>query len=499
MMHAPTTRRVVALAVSVVLSEHCLASGVPPEALRSDAAGLRVEGYEPGSIMVRFEPDATEEQRRLALTTAGGNIRRQYPTIPGLVCMTITIPVPLAIDAISRIEGVRYAEPNHFVYAAGIPNDPQFSWLWGMHNTGQMVNGDPGVANADIDAPAAWDVFTGDPNMVVAVLDTGVNYLHPELAGNMWSNPGEIPANGVDDDENGYVDDVHGWDFWNNDGNPMDDHGHGTFCAGVIGARGNNGIGIAGVNWRCKIMALKFFSGSIQATIEGAVAAIDYAVSNGARVSSNSWYAGASLALEDAVDSAHAAGHLIVAAAANFATNNDLIPYYPASYAHDNVIAVGGSTNDDELASFSNYGAVSVDLLAPAVNVYSCWINNGYLWGDGTSAATPHVAGAAALLLGQNSAASYLQVRGDILATARPVPAAQGRCVTGGVLNVARALRRSMCPADFNQDEFVDAIDYDLFMNAWLLNSPSADSNGDGFTDAIDYDNFIVAWLLGNC
>ncbi|MCC6425439.1 MAG: S8 family serine peptidase [Phycisphaerales bacterium] len=453
--------------------------------------------FDPVSIMVRFEPEATAEQRQAVFAAACGQIRRQYRTIPGLVSVVIGIPVPEALAAIRGMPGVRYAEPNHFVHLAGIPNDVNFPRLWGMHNTGQTVNGDPGILDADIDAPEAWDLFTGDPNMVIAVLDTGVSYQHPELVSNMWTNPGEIAGNGVDDDQNGYIDDVRGWDFWNNDNDPIDDHGHGTFCAGVIGARGNNVSGITGVNWRCKVMALKFFSGNIQATIEGAVAALDYAVSNGAPISSHSWYTSSPLVLEDAVDAAHAAGHLIVAAAANFATDNDVTPYYPASFPHDNVIAVGGCTNDDTLAWFSNYGAVSVDLLAPALNVYSCWINNGYLWGDGTSAATPHVAGAAALVLGRSPGKSCLQIRGEILATVRPVAAAQGRCVTGGVLNVGQALRRSICAADFDYSGFVDTDDFDAFVHAFEAGTGGADIDGSGFVDTDDYDAFVEAFEKG--
>lgn len=461
------------------------------------ATGIQRTDHASGSVMVRFEDDVTADQQEKALGTVGGHVRRRYRMLPGVVCVEIAGPVSEAIAAVMGAPGVRYAEPNYFVYAADIPNDAKFSWLWGMHNTGQTVNGDPGVPNADIDAPRAWDLFTGSPSTVIAVLDTGVSYLHPELAGNIWTNPGEIAGNGVDDDANGYVDDIHGWDFWSNDGDPLDDHGHGTFCAGVIGARGNNLAGIAGVNWQCRIMAVKFFSANIQATIEGAVAAIDYAVSNGAHVSSNSWYAGASAILDEAVLRARGEGHLIVAAAANFATNNDVVPYYPASYPYDNIIAVGGSNNDDALAWFSNYGAFSVDLLAPAVNVYSCWIGNGYLWGDGTSAATPHVAGAAALLWGKTPQKTYLQIRGEILSTVRTVPAALGRCATGGVLNVGRALVRSLCPADFDFSGFVDTDDFDAFVQAFEAGAGSADVDSSGYVDTDDYDVFVRAYEQG--
>lgn len=401
-----------------------------------------MQRFDPHSILVRFEAAEPEPVRDLALAAVGGQIVHEFVTVPGLAHVRIAVPVAEAIATLTGFPGVIYAEPDYIVRLANTPNDPQFNRLWGLHNIGQIVNGDPGTPDADIDAPQAWDLFTGDPNVVIAVVDTGVNYLHPDIAANAWINPGEIAGNGQDDDGNGYIDDIRGWDFFHNDADPMDDHGHGTFCAGVIGAVGNNGVGISGVNWRCKIMALKFISANNEGTIEGAIAAIEYAVANGARVSNHSWIATYSQSLQDVVTSAAAAGHLLVAASGNFGTDNDINPFYPAAFEDDNVIAVGGIDNDDNMPSFSNYGAESVDLVAPAVNVYSCW-TTGYDYGTGTSAAAPHVTGVAALLFGRNPTWTYRQARGCIFSYVRRLPGLVGRVATGGVLNAGQAMRRS--------------------------------------------------------
>jgi serine protease len=213
---------------------------------------------------------------------------------------------------------VLYAEPNYTVRALAVPNDPMFPQLWGM---------------PQIKATNAWDRATGSDDIVVCVIDTGVDYNHPDLAGNMWTNPGEVPGNGVDDDGNGYVDDVHGYDFVNNDGDPMDDHGHGTHCSGTIGGIGNNGVGVAGVNWKVRIMALKFLSASGGGSTADAIDAVNYSVQMGVRVSNNSWGGGGySAALYDAINAGKTVGQLFCAAAGNDTNDNDANPSYPASY-----------------------------------------------------------------------------------------------------------------------------------------------------------------------
>ncbi len=268
-------------------------------------------------------------------------------------------------EAIKKYRGdprIEYIEPNYILRADEvIPNDPSFPLLWGLHNTGQSG----GTPDADIDAPEAWSFQTG-AQVVIGVIDTGVDRTHPDLAANMWTNPGEIAGNGLDDDGNGYVDDVHGWDFVNGDNDPMDDHGHGTHCAGTIAGIGDNGIGVAGVCWHARVMALKFLDAGGYGTTSAAVLAVEYATANGARLTSNSWGGGSySQALYDAIAAARDAGVLFIAAAGNDAVNNDLYPHYPSSYDLDNIIAVAATDRYDDLADFSCYGAASVDVGAP--------------------------------------------------------------------------------------------------------------------------------------
>ena len=279
-----------------------------------------------------------------------------------------------------------------------LPNDTYFNLEWGLHNTGQTIQGQVGIADADIDCPEAWDLSTGNASFVIADIDTGMQWTHPDLDGNVWSNPGEIAGNGIDDDGNGYIDDTRGWDFYSVDNNPDDGDGHGTHTAGTIGAEGNNGIGVVGVNWQCKIMPLRFL-GPFGGSTSDAILAVNYAAAKGVRVSNNSWGGGGfSQGLFDAINAAKAVGHVFVAAAGNNGSNNDSSPFYPASYNLDNLISVAATDNRDNRASFSNYGAVSVDLGAPGVNVASTYTASGYAYLSGTSMATPHVTGVVALV-----------------------------------------------------------------------------------------------------
>lgn len=334
---------------------------------------------------------------------------------------------------------VAYAEPDFRIKLEATVNDPSFSALWGLHNTGQTG----GTVDADIDAPEAWDRTMGSANVVVGVIDTGVDYTHGDLAANMWTNSGEIPGNGVDDDGNGYVDDIHGYDFVNGDGDPMDDHYHGTHCAGTIGAEGNNGVGVIGVSPEVTIMALKFLDASGNGWTSDAVSAIYYAMANGATLTSNSWGGGGySQALYDAIQAAGNEGQLFVAAAGNDGVNTDYSPSYPAAYTLDNIISVAATDHNDQHASFTNFGAVSVDLAAPGVSIYSTIPGNGYGTLSGTSMATPHVAGAAALLYAYNPSATAEEVRNAILSGVAPAgdDFITQYTATGGQLNVAGAM-----------------------------------------------------------
>ena len=373
----------------------------------------------------------------------GGEIRYTYDIIPAIAAL---IPAS-ALDELEDDADVERVEADHLVYAdpAVTPNDPRFPDLWGLHNTGQTG----GTPDADIDTPEAWDITTGSPTVTVAVTDTGVQVApgfsgnvetHPDLAANLWVNPGEVAGNGVDDDGNGYVDDVHGWNFYDNAAwlfysSSEDDHG--THVAGTIAAVGNNGIGVTGVSWQARLMVLKFIGPSGGYTSD-AIAAVEYATNKGAHVINASWGGGGfSQALKNAIE---ACGCVFAAAAGNSGVNTDTSPHYPSSYSSANLVSVAATDHNDGLASFSNYGAASVDLGAPGVSILSTLPMSTYGHFSGTSMATPHVSGVASLVYAQSPALTPLQVKDRILDAVDLIAALGGITVTGGRLNAANAL-----------------------------------------------------------
>jgi len=315
---------------------------------------------------------------------------------------------------------IEYFEPNFISELTRLPDDASFSQLWGLHNTGQTG----GTIDADIDAPEAWDLATGSAHIVVGVIDTGVDYTHPDLAANIWTNPGEIAGNLIDDDANGFADDVHGYDFINDDSDPMDDNRHGTHVSGTIAGVGNNGQGLAGVNWSSSIMPLKFLSAEGSGSTADAVRALNYATMMrstygvNVRLTSNSWGGGGySQALYAAIQASGEAGMLFVAAAGNSSRDTGASPSYPASYDLPNIISVAATDHNDRLPAFSNYGATSVDLAAPGVGIYSAVPNGGYGSLSGTSMAAPHVAGVVALLWSNAPEATPAQIGNALLRT----------------------------------------------------------------------------------
>ena len=396
--------------------------------------------YQAGEALVKFKAGADNDERAMALAAAGCQERKRFALVPGLSRVTITSGASVAatLAALRANPSVLYAEPNYVVSAqATIPNDPRFAELYGLNNTGQTG----GTADADIDAPEAWDLQTG-ASVAVAVIDTGLDYNHQDIVGNVWTNPGEIAGNGIDDDNNGYIDDTRGWDFVNNDNNPFDDNNHGTHVSGTIAAMGNNGVGVVGVNWTARIMPLKFLSATGSGTTADAIEAISYSVLMGARVSSNSWGGGGfSQALSDAIAAGGAAGQVFVAAAGNATNNNDVTPSYPCSYTLSNIICVAATDDDDLLATFSNYGAASVDLGAPGVSILSTTPANTYSSFSGTSMATPHVSGVAALALASDSALTAADLKALILNNTDPIAALAGLTVSGGRLNAFKTVQ----------------------------------------------------------
>jgi subtilisin family serine protease len=394
--------------------------------------------YVPGEFIIKFTPGTSDNVKTLILTDLDAEDIRGFGRIKAALKRSGSLTVEEAIARYQDHPNVEFIEPNYVLTANETPNDTRYPELWGMNNTGQTG----GTAGADISAEMAWDVFTGNPNIVVGVIDTGVDYNHLDLVDNMWTNPGEIPANGVDDDGNGYVDDIHGWDFYNDDNDPMDDNGHGTHCSGTIGGTGNNATGVAGVNWQVRIMALKFLSGSGSGSTADAVAAVEYATDMAlrypgeVRLTSNSWGGGGfSQALYDAIADAQSAEMLFVAAAGNSSSNNDVSPHYPSNYDLDNIISVAATNHNDDLAGFSSYGVTTVDLAAPGVDILSTVPGNSYSLASGTSMATPHVAGVAALTFGRFPAVSALDAKSLILSGADPLDNLAGVVLTGARLN----------------------------------------------------------------
>ena len=398
----------------------------------------------PGELLVGFRGDVSAADQKNILKSVGATDKKDFKKIHGSLLHVSPNAVAATIDKLQNDPRVRYAEPNFVVHALTLPNDPAFGNLWGLSNTGQPIQGLTGTPGDDIHAAQAWNTTTGSPAVTVAVIDTGVDYTHPDLSSNIWTNPGEscpgCSTDGIDNDHNGYVDDWHGWDFVGNDNNPMDDHGHGTHVAGTIGASGNNGLGITGVNWNVRIMPVKFLNAQGSGTTADAVSAVLYAAQNGADVMNNSWAGGDySQALADAITFAGQHNSLFVAAAGNDGTNNDTTPTYPASYNLPNVVSVAATDNTDGLAYFSNTGRQSVDLGAPGVNIYSTWPGGGYQWLSGTSMATPHVAGAAALLKAEFPSATAVGLKALLLNTVDPKPSLANTTASGGRLDVGTA------------------------------------------------------------
>ncbi|MDC0936832.1 S8 family serine peptidase [Pirellulales bacterium] len=396
--------------------------------------------YSSDSIIVRLaDPAASLE------TIANTQLHAPLANLPMFrkVELGAGITVADAIAVYSSHPSVAYAEPDYAINLTIEPDDTQYDELWGLHNTGQTG----GIVDIDIDAPEAWEVTQGSSSTVVAVIDTGVDYRHPDLASNIWVNSAEQDgAPGVDDDGNGYIDDIHGYDFFNRDGDPLDDHNHGTHVAGTIGAAGNNAAGVVGVNWEVQIMALKFLSAQGSGSVSGAIEAVNYAVANGASISNNSWgdY-NFSLALRDAIADADEAGHIVVAAAGNgnfqgIEVDNDQFPFYPASYEVDNVISVAAIDHSGAKAGFSNYGASSVDVGAPGVSILSTLIGSGYGTFSGTSMASPHVAGVTALVRGLYPDWTHHDVIAQVVGTTDPLASLDGITVTGGRVNAATAV-----------------------------------------------------------
>lgn len=427
-------------------------------------------------VLVKLQAGKTEEDLQAMLKSYGVAILREL-TLPGHYIVSLKAPtldaVPEALSVFSgEAELLAYVEPDYFSYITAVPNDTRWSDLWGMRK---------------INATGAWDVTTGSTNVSVAVIDTGIDLTHPDLVANLWKNAAEANGTaGVDDDGNGYIDDVNGWDFVNNDKTPADDNSHGTHCAGTIGAVGNNSNGVAGVCWKVRLMALKAGDADGALAYSDLVDAVRYAADKGAKVISASYGStGKSDTERDAIVYANSKGVLFVAAAGNDGVNNDLTPFYPAGYDVPNIVSVAATDQNDALASFSNYGKTSVDLTAPGVGIYSTIPGGNIDSKQGTSMATPHVAGAAALLLSAKPTLTHLQLKEALLNTVDALPALAAKTVSGGRLNVKKLIALQ----DSDNDGMPD--DWEL-ANGLNPNNPfdaTLDPDNDHLNNRGEYEN----------
>ena len=436
--------RAVAAALFVLLASIAGHTQTPPAA-PVDAPSV------PDEILVRFGRgmDATAVNDRVV--QLGARVVKSLDAVEGLYLIKLPagLDLPQARATFARVAGVLYAEPNYLLYSTATPNDPQYTNQWGLHNTGQSA----GTPGADIHAPEAWDITTGSSSVVVAVIDTGIDYNHPDLAANMFRNEADCNANGVDDDGNGYIDDCYGIDTANDDSDPLDDHNHGTHVSGTIGAVGNNGVGVAGVNWNVKLMGCKFLDAAGTGVTSNAIDCLTYIgvmKDRGVNIvaTNNSWGGDVySQALYDAIDAQRQRGILFIAAAGNAGSDNDTAGSYPSNYDLPNVIAVAATTRTDARASFSNYGRRTVHIGAPGSEIVSTvrsTVGTGYGTLSGTSMATPHVTGVAALLKAQDSNRDWRAIKNLILAGADAIASLANATVTGRRLNA----RGSMTCAD---------------------------------------------------
>lgn len=415
--------------------------------------------FAPDRLLVRFKQSASRQQRAAVRRSLGAARARTY-AVPGLELLSLPKDVSVA-DARASLEhnlAVAYAEPDYLFTTTYTPNDSQFGQLWGLNNTGQTITTPKGSftgsSDADIDAPEAWNVNPGgSAGVTVAVLDTGVDLTHPDLSQNIWSNPGETgggkETNGLDDDNNGYTDDWRGWDFIGADNDPSPVQSHGTHVSGTIAGRANNSVGVAGVAFNSKIMPLQAFqpdgSGAYSSDL---IAGFEYAGKNGAKVLNGSFGGPAEgQAFGDTIRAFPNTLFVVAAGNSNYDNDNSSQASFPCAVTAPNLVCVAASDQNDGKASFSSYGATTVDLAAPGVNILSSVPGGTYEYMNGTSMATPHVAGAAALLFAVDPSASTAQVKRALLDTVDPLPAFAGKTVTGGRLNLASAVNKIAPPA----------------------------------------------------
>jgi thermitase len=485
---------------------------------KSPKSGAGREGAHeriPGELIIQLKKEAVSSStagdralRSLLSKSFSVTALRTSQIDPGLKVARLKkdTDVEKAIALLKDQPGIEHVEPNYVVRILGMPNDPSFSDLWGLQNVGQTDAAAPGMAasagrpGADVGVLPLWrQGIRGSHRVVVAVIDTGIDWAHEDLVDNLYTNPGEsgpLATNGIDDDRNGFIDDVHGWNFALDENNrpqsnndSTDDQGHGTHVAGTIGARGDNGIGIVGVNWEVSLLPVKFLNRRGMGGTAGAIESVRYATRMGVNIMNNSWGGGPhSPLLEQAIRDARDAGILFVAASGNELQNNDRTLTYPASYDLDNVLSVGAMDNQGRMSVWrspdrwnpgrtivsggSNYGRTQVDVFAPGTKIKSAFPGNKlcqripppappatpapcripadlYLTWNGTSMATPHASGVAALLLSANPWMTYSELKSRMMRTAIPTRSLRDRGVSGGYVNAHHALNDIVTPAEY--------------------------------------------------
>ena len=422
-----------------------------------DIALTETNGFGRPEILVKFKSGVSNDALQTLSERLNDRIEDRIENAPGWAAIDDLDNADAAqtVAQYLALPEVEYAEENYEIAPIDsvetgetegsplepiLPQDPQFGEQWALANVGQRG----GKQGADISATLAWATTTGSEDVVVAVLDSGVDYTHIDLAANMWMRPANMDP--YQDSELGTIDDVHGFNAVDNASDPMDQNGHGTHCAGIVGAEGGNDIGIAGVNWKVRIMPLKFMNASGFGSTKDAIEAINYVIDRkkagvNVRVISASWGSTQkSRALEDVIRKAYENDILFVAAAGNSSVNNDRSPHYPSSYNVPNVVSVAALDRNDQLASFSNYGVKSVAVAAPGKDILSTWLGNAYEEKSGTSMATPFVSGVAALIVAQNPRISVDDLRKRLVAASDPIVALKGKVGSGGRVNAAKAL-----------------------------------------------------------
>lgn len=403
----------------------------------------------PGEFIVKLKDGYSQKSLK------GLNVSQDMNLVSGqfAVVKSNEKSAALALAKLKELDAIEYAEPNYLYHTinnitpvesllnqVNVTGDDKFDLLWGLKNgganepdrSGTSTTPERGIVGADVNAVKAWNITKGSRDIVIAVIDTGIDWRHPDLAANMWTNAGEIPGNGIDDDGNGYIDDVYGWNAALKNGSPMDGNGHGTHCAGTIGAVHGNG-GVAGVMADVKMMAVKFLTDSGSGSLADAIVAIDYATKMNVDIMSNSWGGGGySQALFDSIKAASDRGIIFTAAAGNSTTNNDVRDNFPSNYRTPNMVAVAAHAHTDQLASFSSYGKRTVHVAAPGRNVLSTTPNGQYAVFSGTSMATPHVSGVLGLLLSQEGRMPHREMIERLHATSVPAPAYRRTTISGG-------------------------------------------------------------------